>query len=134
MINANVVTALDKASDPCGVKVLRYEIKNINPPHDVLSAMEKQMRAEREKRAVILTSEGELNMDEAQKVVAFSTGKRRCAGENLARQELALMLAETYQRYEINAAPGIDIDPTACESGLTRTPKGYEMVFSIRQS
>jgi regulator of protease activity HflC (stomatin/prohibitin superfamily) len=57
-INANVVTELDKASDPWGVKVLRYEIKNINPPHDVLSAMEKQMRAEREKRAVILTSEG----------------------------------------------------------------------------
>ena len=58
MINANVVSELDKASDPWGVKVLRYEIKNINPPHDVLSAMEKQMRAEREKRAVILTSEG----------------------------------------------------------------------------
>ena len=58
-INANVVAELDKASDPWGVKVLRYEIKNINPPHDVLSAMEKQMRAEREKRAVILTSEGE---------------------------------------------------------------------------
>ncbi|MEJ2129154.1 MAG: paraslipin [Woeseiaceae bacterium] len=57
-INANVVEELDKASDPWGVKVLRYEIKNINPPHDVLSAMEKQMRAEREKRAVILTSEG----------------------------------------------------------------------------
>ena len=58
-INANVVDELDKASEPWGVKVLRYEIKNINPPHDVLSAMEKQMRAEREKRAVILTSEGE---------------------------------------------------------------------------
>ncbi len=58
-INQNVVAELDKASDPWGVKVLRYEIKNINPPHDVLSAMEKQMRAEREKRAVILTSEGE---------------------------------------------------------------------------
>ncbi len=57
-INANVVAELDKASDPWGVKVLRYEIKNINPPHDVLTAMEKQMRAEREKRAVILTSEG----------------------------------------------------------------------------
>ncbi|MDH3266189.1 MAG: paraslipin [Gammaproteobacteria bacterium] len=57
-INQNVVEELDKASDPWGVKVLRYEIKNINPPHDVLSAMEKQMRAEREKRAVILTSEG----------------------------------------------------------------------------
>jgi regulator of protease activity HflC (stomatin/prohibitin superfamily) len=58
-INQNVVSELDKASDPWGVKVLRYEIKNINPPHDVLTAMEKQMRAEREKRAVILTSEGE---------------------------------------------------------------------------
>ena len=58
-INASVVMELDKASDPWGVKVLRYEIKNINPPQDVLSAMEKQMRAEREKRAVILTSEGE---------------------------------------------------------------------------
>ena len=58
-INSNVVAELDKASDPWGVKVLRYEIKNINPPTDVLSAMEKQMRAEREKRAVILTSEGE---------------------------------------------------------------------------
>ena len=57
-INSNVVSELDKASDPWGVKVLRYEIKNINPPHDVLSAMEKQMRAEREKRAVVLTSEG----------------------------------------------------------------------------
>jgi regulator of protease activity HflC (stomatin/prohibitin superfamily) len=58
-INSNVVSELDKASDPWGVKVLRYEIKNINPPADVLSAMEKQMRAEREKRAVVLTSEGE---------------------------------------------------------------------------
>ena len=58
-INSNVVEELDKASDPWGVKVLRYEIKNINPPADVLSAMEKQMRAEREKRAVVLTSEGE---------------------------------------------------------------------------
>jgi len=58
-INVNVVNELDKATEPWGVKVLRYEIKNINPPHDVLQAMEKQMRAEREKRAVILTSEGE---------------------------------------------------------------------------
>ncbi len=57
-INLQVVSELDKASEPWGVKVLRYEIKNITPPQDVLSAMEKQMRAEREKRAVILTSEG----------------------------------------------------------------------------
>lgn len=67
-INANVVAELDKASDPWGVKVLRYEIKNINPPKDVLGAMEKQMRAEREKRAVVLNSEGErdANINEAE--------------------------------------------------------------------
>jgi regulator of protease activity HflC (stomatin/prohibitin superfamily) len=57
-INTAVVAELDKATEPWGVKVLRYEIKNITPPADVLAAMEKQMRAEREKRAVILTSEG----------------------------------------------------------------------------
>ena len=54
-----MVSELDKATEPWGIKVLRYEIKNITPPADVLAAMEKQMRAEREKRAVILTSEGQ---------------------------------------------------------------------------
>ncbi|HEX6095116.1 MAG TPA: SPFH domain-containing protein [Thermoanaerobaculia bacterium] len=58
-INSQVVQEVDKASESWGVKVLRYEIKNITPPKDVLAAMEKQMRAEREKRAVILSSEGE---------------------------------------------------------------------------
>jgi regulator of protease activity HflC (stomatin/prohibitin superfamily) len=81
-INANVVDELDKASEPWGVKVLRYEIKNINPPHDVLSAMEKQMRAEREKRAVILTSEGERDAKineaegEKQRVIKQSEAKK----------------------------------------------------------
>jgi len=58
-INQQVVTEIDKASEAWGVKVLRYEIKNIKPPQGVLEAMEKQMRAEREKRASILKSEGE---------------------------------------------------------------------------
>jgi regulator of protease activity HflC (stomatin/prohibitin superfamily) len=58
-INSQVVQEVDKASEAWGVKVLRYEIKNITPPQDVLAAMEKQMRAEREKRAVILQSEGQ---------------------------------------------------------------------------
>jgi regulator of protease activity HflC (stomatin/prohibitin superfamily) len=110
MINANVVSELDKASDPWGVKVLRYEIKNINPPHDVLSAMEKQMRAEREKRAVILTSEGErdakINEAEGEKqrvikesATATSKGLYRVAqsliveGGNAAMQ---LRIAEAY--------------------------------------
>ena len=58
-INAAICSELDKASDPWGVKVTRYEIKTIKPPLSVLDAMEKQMRAEREKRAQIAESEGE---------------------------------------------------------------------------
>ncbi|MCC7007645.1 MAG: paraslipin [Acidobacteria bacterium] len=82
-INAAVVTELDKASEPWGVKVLRYEIKNITPPQDVLAAMEKQMRAEREKRAVILTSEGQrdavINTAEGdkQQVIKSSEARRQ---------------------------------------------------------
>lgn len=58
-INAAVIMAIDQATEPWGVKVLRYELKSIQPPKDVLDAMEKQMRAEREKRANILTSEAD---------------------------------------------------------------------------
>jgi regulator of protease activity HflC (stomatin/prohibitin superfamily) len=82
-INASVVTELDKASEPWGVKVLRYEIKNITPPQDVLAAMEKQMRAEREKRAVILTSEGARDAainnaeGEKQQVIKASEARRQ---------------------------------------------------------
>ncbi|HXO19514.1 MAG TPA: stomatin-like protein [Thermoanaerobaculia bacterium] len=82
-INEMVVTELDKASEPWGVKVLRYEIKNITPPQDVLAAMEKQMRAEREKRAVILTSEGARDSainnaeGEKQQVIKASEAKKQ---------------------------------------------------------
>ena len=78
-INLSVVTEVDKASEPWGVKVLRYEIKNINPPQDILSAMEKQMRAEREKRSVILTSEGvrdaAINTAEGEKQTAIKASE-----------------------------------------------------------
>ena len=57
-INATIVEAVDKASDSWGVKVARYEVKNISPPQSIKDAMEKQMRAEREKRAIIAESEG----------------------------------------------------------------------------
>jgi len=82
-INIQVVNELDKASEPWGVKVLRYEIKNITPPKGVLDAMEKQMRAEREKRALILTSEGErdavINQAEGEKqqVIKASEAKKQ---------------------------------------------------------
>ena len=89
-INAKVVMELDKASDPWGVKVLRYEIKNINPPQDVLSAMEKQMRAEREKRAVILTSEGERDA----KINEAEGGKQQVIKESEASKQQKINEAE----------------------------------------
>lgn len=58
-VNSAVILAIDQATEPWGVKVLRYELKSIQPPKDVLDAMEKQMRAEREKRANVLTSEAD---------------------------------------------------------------------------
>jgi regulator of protease activity HflC (stomatin/prohibitin superfamily) len=80
-INLAVVTELDKASEPWGVKVLRYEIKNITPPQDVLAAMEKQMRAEREKRAVVLGSEGQrdaaINNAEGEKQQVIKSSEAR---------------------------------------------------------
>jgi regulator of protease activity HflC (stomatin/prohibitin superfamily) len=108
-INVNVVNELDKATEPWGVKVLRYEIKNINPPHDVLQAMEKQMRAEREKRAVILTSEGERDAKinqaegEKQRVIKESEAARQrqineAQGEAEAILAVAKATAEGLQR------------------------------------
>lgn len=108
-INIQVVTEVDKASDPWGIKVLRYEIKNISPPQDVLAAMEKQMRAEREKRAVILTSEGERDA-----VVNAAEG---------AKQQV-IMASEAAKQQQINEAEGeaqaILAVAAATADGITR--------------
>lgn len=82
-INTVIVEAVDKASDPWGVKVTRYEVKNILPPQSIKDAMEKQMRAEREKRAVIAESEGQrqakINRAEGEKqqMIATSEGEKQ---------------------------------------------------------
>jgi len=122
-INSQVVNELDKATEPWGVKVLRYEIKNITPPKDVLNAMEKQMRAEREKRAVILTSEGE-----------------RDAAINQAEGEKQQVIkaSEAKKQQQINEAEGaaaaITAIANATAEGLrkvaesTQVPGGFEAV------
>jgi len=82
-INSAIVNAVDKASDPWGVKVTRYEVKNILPPQSIKDAMEKQMRAEREKRATIAESEGDrqakINRAEGdrQEMIARSEGEKQ---------------------------------------------------------
>jgi regulator of protease activity HflC (stomatin/prohibitin superfamily) len=115
-INLSVVTELDKASEPWGVKVLRYEIKNITPPGDVLAAMEKQMRAEREKRAVILTSEGTRDA-----VINAAEG---------AKQE-TIKASEARKQQQINEAEGqaaaILAVATATAEGLRRVAAAMQM-------
>ncbi len=117
-INTQVVDELDKATEPWGVKVLRYEIKNINPPRDVLEAMEKQMRAEREKRAAVLESEGlrdsAINTAEGekQKVIKESEAKKQqqineAEGEAAAITTVAAATAEGIRRVaEAIESPG----------------------------
>ncbi|MBK5260237.1 MAG: paraslipin [Thermoanaerobaculia bacterium] len=99
-INTQVVLEVDKASEAWGVKVLRYEIKNITPPHDVLSAMEKQMRAEREKRALILQSEGQRDAainsaegDKQQTIKASEAKKQQAINEAEGQAEAILSVA-----------------------------------------
>jgi regulator of protease activity HflC (stomatin/prohibitin superfamily) len=109
-INQSLVTELDKASESWGVKVLRYEIKNITPPHDVLAAMEKQMRAEREKRAVVLTSEG-----------------TRDAAINNAEgdKQQVIKASEARRQQQINEAEG---QASAIEAVATATAEGIRRV------
>ncbi len=82
-VNGTIVEAVDKASVPWGIKVSRYEVKNISPPQSIKDAMEKQMRAEREKRALIAESEGDkqakINRAEGvkQETIAFSEGEKQ---------------------------------------------------------
>jgi regulator of protease activity HflC (stomatin/prohibitin superfamily) len=122
-INLSVVSELDKASESWGVKVLRYEIKNITPPADVLAAMEKQMRAEREKRAVILTSEG-------QRDAAINTAE--------GHKQQTIKNSEANRQQSINVAEGqaeaILAIATATAEGIRRVaesigvPGGIEAV------
>ena len=122
-INSTIVNAVDKASDPWGIKVTRYEIKNITPPQSIKDAMEKQMRAEREKRATIATSEGErqATMNRAdgdrQELIARSEGekqKRINEAEGQAAEILSVAAA---------TAEGISKIAVAIQ-----TPGGYEAV------
>jgi regulator of protease activity HflC (stomatin/prohibitin superfamily) len=114
-INANIVEALDKATEPWGLKIMRYEISNINPPQSVKDALEKQMRAERERRAQVAMSEGDrearINVAEGQK------------------QEV-IKQSEALKQKQINEAEGkareIDLIATATAEGLRKVAEAIQ--------
>jgi regulator of protease activity HflC (stomatin/prohibitin superfamily) len=106
-INSEIVAALDKAAEPWGIKVTRHEIKNILPPASIKDAMEKQMRSEREKRAVIAESEGKMqaviNRAEGDKQEAIA----RSEGEKMKRINEAEGRGQEIERIAMGTAKGI---------------------------
>jgi regulator of protease activity HflC (stomatin/prohibitin superfamily) len=115
-LNDAIVKAIDEASDPWGIKVTRYEIKDITPTEGVEKAMEQQMRAEREKRAEVLSSEGE---KEAR--INVSKGER----------QNAINLSEGERQRRINVAEGraraIEITSQATAEGLQRIAEALNL-------
>ena len=115
-INAHIIDAVDRASEPWGLKITRYEISNINPPQSVKDALEKQMRAERERRAVVAHSEGE-----------------REAKINIAEgnKQQAIMLSEAKKQEQINEAEGkaqeIALLATATAEGIRKVAETIQM-------
>ena len=134
-INTQVVSEVDKATEPWGVKVMRYEIKNITPPHDVLSAMEKQMRAEREKRAVILTSEGQRDAainnaeGEKQKVIKASEARRQQQINEAEGQAQAIQAIANATAQGIRAVAAAINDPGGRDAVQLRVAEQYISQF-----
>ena len=93
---------LDEATDPWGIKVNRVELKNIIPPADIQNAMEKQMRAERERREAILKAEGEKTSE-----ILVAEGKKQSAIlEAEAEKAAAILRAEAKKEAQIREAEG----------------------------
>ncbi|MEX0610045.1 MAG: stomatin-like protein [Balneolaceae bacterium] len=115
MMNENIVREIDKAADPWGIKVLRYEIKNIRPSNEIVDTMERQMEAEREKRAEITNSEGH---------------RQARIFESEGEQQSQVLVSEAQRQRRINEAKGrakeIELVATATAKGLRRVAEAIE--------
>ncbi len=114
-MNENIVREIDKAADPWGIKVLRYELKNIRPSNEIIDTMEKQMEAEREKRAEITHSEG------------FRQSR---INESEGEQQSQVLISEGARQRRINEAVGkareIELIATATAKGLQRIAEAMQ--------
>ena len=137
VINSRITAALDQATDKWGIKVNRVELKNIVPPRDIQDAMEKQMRAERERREAILRAEGEKRSQ-----ILIAEGKKESQILNAeAEKQSAILLAEAEKEKKIREGQGeaesimlvqkaqadaIRLLNEACPSREVLTLKAYE--------
>ena len=114
-MNENIVKEIDEAADPWGIKVMRYEIKNIRPSNDIVDTMEKQMEAERKKRAEITNSEG------------FREAR---INESEGEQKSQILISEAQRQRRINEAKGraqeIELVATATANGIRRVATAVE--------
>ena len=101
-INAKIRVILDEATDPWGIKVNRVELKNIIPPREIQDAMEKQMKAERQRREAILTAEGE----KASRILVAEGHKESKILEAEAEKQAAILRAEAVKEQKIREAEG----------------------------
>lgn len=114
-MNENIVKEIDEAADPWGIKVLRYEIKNIRPSNDIVDTMEKQMEAERQKRADITNSEGY---------------REARINESKGEQQSQILISEAQRQRRINEAKGraqeIELVAVATANGIRRVAEAVE--------
>ena len=114
-MNENIVREIDKAADPWGIKVLRYEIKNIRPSKEIIDTMEKQMEAEREKRAEITHSEGH---------------RQARINESEGEQQSQVLVSEAERQRRINEAKGraqeIELVAEATATGIKRVAEAIQ--------
>jgi len=124
MINTRMRTVLDEATDPWGIKVNRVEVKNIAPPKSIQEAMEKQMRAERERRESILKAEGE-----KQSAILVAEGQKASAILKAEAEKAAVILqAEAAKEAQIREAEG---EAQAILNVQKATADGLNMIKSV---
>ena len=128
-INSKIRVVLDEATDPWGIKINRVEVKNITPPGDIQRAMEKQMRAERERREAIIRAEGEKKKQatileaEAQKQAAICAAEGEAQAIKMVQQATAdgiRMLVEAQPNQEVIALKSLDSFVKAADGQATK--------------
>lgn len=125
IINTRMRTVLDEATDPWGIKINRVEVKNITPPREIQSAMEKQMKAEREKREAILIAEGEKNA-----AILVAEGKKESLIlEAEAEKQAAILRAEARKEAAIREAEG---EAEAILTIQKATAEGLKMIKDVQ--
>jgi regulator of protease activity HflC (stomatin/prohibitin superfamily) len=135
-INRRVVSVLDEAGRAWGVKVLRYEVKNITPPETILRAMQQQITAEREKRAVIAKSEGqkqeEINLAEGEKQAAIlkSEGDKQAAVNKAQGEATAVQLIADATAAAVRAVAAALGEKGGMEAANLKVAELYVNAFS----